>query len=457
MSAEKFGFGELRESELAPGASAMNLFEPEPMESRIHERKPCQAKPTSGIQGTGPFEIYIASEKKSFIDPSSFRINAQFKIRTVNSATKAVEDLPAIPADLKTIKVAPINLMTKGVFKDIECELESQKVSLNASNTYAIKAYTSTVLSYGSDAVRNHLRCSYWKKDTPGEYNDLKKNFGAQARYKYIAGSRMVTMCDNLHTELTTTNRYILPAVNIKFKFIIENPSSFLITDDLTSEYLIEFHDFYLTYDRVLLKEQVHNEIERTLQSKAAIYPITRTEIRTKGFATGLSSIEWNNAYQGKLPDQVGIFMNTQEAADGKATKNIFNFENFGMVESSLIVNSRRIPAVPIKYDFANEECISAFRHLFDNTGTDLSNAPALIDYQDFMGGFSAIIHDLTTDRCALYHSHEKQEGSISLDIKLKEPSTAAINVYLIAIYKDHFFISGPNENRRVSLVYPTN
>ena len=455
MASEKFGFGGLRESELSPGASPLNLFDPEPMETRIHERKPCQAKPTSGIQGTGPFEIYIASEKKSFIDPSSFRINAQFKIRKVNPTTKAVTDLAPV-TELKDIAVAPVNLFTKSIFKDIEVELESQKISLNASNTYAIKAYTTTVLSYGTDAVRSHLRCSYWEKDTPGQYEKLGTNLGAQARYSYIAGSRMVTMCDNLHTELTTTNRYILPAVNIKFKFIVEHPSSFLITKDLNTEYVIEFHDFYLTYDRVLLKEAVHNEIEKQLQSKAAIYPITRTEIRTKGFATGLSSIEWNNAYQGALPDQVGIFMNTQEAADGKASKNIFKFDDFGMVESSLIVNSRRIPAVPIKYDFANKECISAFRHLFDNTGTDISNAPSLIDYEDFMGGFTAIIHDLTTDRCALYHAHEKQEGSISLDIKLKEPSTVAINVYLIAIYKDHFFISGPNENRRVSLVYPT-
>lgn len=455
MPSDKAGFAGLQESEGA-AASPIDLFEPEPMESRIHERKPCQAKPTSGIQGTGPFEIYIASEKKSFIDPTSFRFNAQFKIREINSTSKALSDLPASPDDLKTIAVAPVNLLTKSIIRATEVELESTKISLNASNTYPIKAYTSTMLSYGHDAVRSHLRCSGYIKDTPGEYEDLAKNLGAQARYKMIAGSRMVQVCDNIHTELTTTNRYIVPAVNIKFKFIIENPSNFLITKDTSKEYVIEFHDMYLTYDRVLLKEQVHNEIERQLQSKAAIYPITRTEIRTKGFATGLTSIEWNNAYQGTLPDQVGIFMNTQEAADGKANKNIFNFQNFGMVESSLIVNSRRIPAVPIQYDFANGDCITAFRHLFDNTGTDISNAPTLIDYEDFLNGFTAIIHDLTSDRCALYHAHEKQEGSISMDIKLKEPTTAAINVYLIAIYKDHFFISGPNENRRVSLVYPT-
>lgn len=453
---ERFGFGGLQESENAASDSPLNLFSPEPMEARIRERKPCQAKPTSGIQGTGPFEIYIASEKKSFIDPSSFRINAQIKIKQIDKTTKAVTDIPATPEDLGGITVAPVNLFSKAIFKDIEVELESQKISLNASNTYAVKAYTTTVLSYGTDAVRNHLRCSYWEKDTPGKYDSTADNVGAQARYKTIAGSRMVHICDNLHTELTTTNRYILPAVNIKFKFIIEDPSSFLLTKTLDTEYVIEFHNLYLTYDRILLKEEYHNQIEKELESRAAIYPITRTEIRTKGFATGLSSLEWNNAYQGTLPDQVGIFMNTQEAADGKANKNIFNFQHFGMVESSLIVNSRRIPAVPIKYDFDNKECVNAFRHLFDNTGTDISNAPSLIDYEDFLGGFTAIIHDLTTDRCALYHAHEKQEGSISLDIKLKEPSTAAINVYLIAIYKDHFYISGPNENRRVSLVYPT-
>lgn len=453
---ERFGFGALLENGEEAPISSLNLFAPEPQESRIRERKPCQAKTTSGIQGTGPFEIYIAPEKKSFIDPSSFRINAQFKVKKINSTSKESEALDGIPAAGSSYAVAPVNLLSKSIFKDIEVELESQKISLNASNTYAIKAYTATALSYGRDAKESHLRCSYWEKDTPGKYDALADNVGAKNRYKTIAGSRMVHVCDNIHTELTTTNRYIVPAVSIKFKFIIENPSSFLIAKDTNTEYTLDFYSFYLTYDRLVLKEEVHNAIEKQLETKAAIYPITRTEIRTKGFATGLSSIEWNNAYVGTLPDQVGIFMNLQEAADGKLDKNIFNFQHFGMVESSLIVNSRRIPAVPIQYDFANNDCMSAFRHFFDNNGTDISNAPCLMGYEDFLNGFTAILHDLTTDRCALYHGHEQQEGAISLDIKLKAPTTEAVNVYLVAIYKDYIFISGPSENRRVSLYYPT-
>jgi hypothetical protein len=446
-------FAGLQESEVQQDTAVLDVFAPEAIEAKIDRRIPCQAKPTAGIQGTGPFEIYLPSERSTFIDPASFRINGQFKILQVDSMTRV---RTALPAAENGEPCHPSNLLTKSIFKDVIVEAHGQRLSINSSHTYAVKAYVTTCLSYGRDAAAGQLRCSYYLKDTPGQQDNFTDNAGGQKRYKFIQSSRAVEICDNIHTELTTTNRYLVPGVDFKFKFIIEDTSTFLTSPTDEYEFAIEFQDLYLTYDRVLLKEDVHESIERGLSSQPAIYPITRTEIRCKGFATGLTTLDWNNAYQGILPEQIVVCMNLQEAADGKATKSLFNFHHFGMTEMSLIVNSMRKPATPLKFNFPAKECLTAYRHFFDNCGVDISNLPALIEYEDFLAGSTIIPFDLTTDKSAHYHGHEKKEGTVSIEIKLGSATTQAINMYVLCVYRDYFYVYGNYDNRKVSLTYPS-
>ena len=451
---ERYGFGGLQESETMARSDSLDLFAPEPVEGRTLDRKPCQAKPTSGVSGPGPFQVVLPSEKFSYIDPASIRIVGTFKIRRLN-AGREVSDLPDDDVD-----VVPVNLFTKSLFKDIEVELENQKISLNSSNTYGIKGYVSTVLSYGKDAAEGHLACSGWHKDTAGKLDDFAANTGGRERAVFISKSKLFSFADNLHTELTTTNRLITPGITMKLKFIIEEPDVFLITKEATTgEHKIEFHDFYVTYDRILLKESEHAAKEKQLIAAPAIYPYTGTEIRTKGISPGLHSIEWYSAFTGSLPEQVVVCMNSQDAADGAREKNIFNFQKFNMKTCSLIVNSRRLPGVPLEFhDPETHYETITYRHFTDNIGIDISNAPSLITQKEYMGdnGFCIIPFDLTTDRCALFHGHEKKEGSIALDIKLDTALTTAVNVYMIFIYKDYFYITGAPEARKVHLLYPT-
>jgi len=444
-------------------STALSLFDPPIEEGRIRERRPCQAKPISGIQGDGPFDIVIPSEQKSFIDPVSFRLNAKVCIKKIDSA-RIRTTIPKLASNAyNTATVVPVVQFTKGIVRYCSVRVGDKQISYNNSPTYGVKAFVHTSTSYGKDAANGHLRCSLWKADTAGKHDDFDNNLKGLSRYAYINGSKIVTICDNIHTELTTTGRYIVPGVDVKMRFVMEDPSHFLIVKEegsagakTASDYVMEVLDFYVTYDRIILREFAQAEIEKTILSTPAIYPIVRTEIRTKGFATGLSSIEWHNAYQGNIPEQVFVLMNTQEAADGKKTVNKYNFQHFNMKNFSLIVNSQRYPALPLEFNFDNEvDCIAAFRHFFDNIGVDISNAPTLIDYKEYTQGNTIVAFDLTGDRCALFHGHEKTDGNVSLEIKLRTPTTEAINVYLVCTYRDNFYIHGASDARKVSLTKP--
>ena len=436
-------------------SQSFGIFNREPVDDIIIDRRQCEAQTSSGIQGSGPFEIIIHSEKKTYIDPTSIRVNASFRIRKKNASTKALENIENTPTAVKDITVAPINQLSKSIFKSVEVELENTPISLNASDSYAVESYISTMLSYNKSAVNKSLRCSYFVKDTPGEYDNLETNVGAQERSKWLVGSPPITVCDSVNTELTSSSRYIVPGVSIKFRFIVDKPAAFLITKLKTDEYAIEFNDISITYDRVLIREELHNQMEKELLVTPARYVVGRNEIRTKAFPTGLTSLQWNNAYQGTLPDAVGIFMNSLEAADSEPTKNIFNFQHFGMNECSMWVNSRKVTAKDLAYDFTGKDVIRAFRHFWDNVGDAPGMDGSMVEYADFLDGFCCAMFDLTGNRTAMYRNHFQPEGTISVDIKLKTASSEPINMYFIAFYKEEFFIYGPNENRRVSFTKP--
>lgn len=439
--------------------NALELFEPDPIETVLRERRHCISKPTTTIQGSGPIEVIINGERRSFIDTASIRVNASFQVKRLNENQVPI-NIPAVTAQAP-IDVYPVNLLSRSVFKDVECELDSTKISLNASNTYGIKSYLTTLISYGDESSKGLLQTSYFNKDTPGKFDTFADNAGGQARHSFIKESKVVHICDNIYTELTSTNRYLVPGVDVKFRFLMESPSVFLVSkrpeqNAAAPNHVIVFHDFNITYDRIFVKDNELADIEKSLAVEPAIYPITRSEIRTKGFAGGLSSIEWNNAYQGVLPETVIVAMNTQTAADGNQFENIYNFQHFTMKDMTLIVNSKRMPATPLRFDFERQEARQAYRHFFDNIGIDITNSPTLMTYEDFLGGSTLIPFDLTNDRCAMYHGHEKQEGTISIELHLRQNLEQPINMYCICIYRDHFYIMGTVDNRRVSTTYPT-
>ena len=143
----------------------------------------------------------------------------------MNTSFEVKEISPAKELSNITGGVYPINLFSKCIFKDIEVELESQKISLNASNTYPVRSCITTILSYGQDAANGHLDCSYWAKDLAGAQDRFNDNAKGKLRAAFIEGSKMVYTSNNIHTELTSTSSYIMPGVNIKLRFIIENLS----------------------------------------------------------------------------------------------------------------------------------------------------------------------------------------------------------------------------------------
>ena len=460
---EREGFGYLQESAKDATLSSLDLFSPDPVETKIKERICCSLRPVTSIDAGGPYRFRVPGERNSYIDGTSFRINTKFCIKRINPANRQLENIPAAAG--AAALVYPVDMMSSFLWKNVETKLNHTEISNNSSNTYGIKAALTTYLSYPESAQNSLLRASFAKKDTTGAKENIAANVNAQARAAWISESKTVETSDPIYTELTSTDKFITPGVEIEFLFTEENINKLLIVvqqfvgagEDAVAQalhnYKLVFSELVLTYDRIILKDLMSAAYSELLLKTPAIYPYTVTDIRTKTFDDGQQTARWDNCYAGKIPDQILICMNKTQAADGVATRDILNFERFNIEQMILTVNSKAIPSEHLK--FGEDDCIRAYRWFCDNSGVGTSTAPTMITYEDFKNGMFIVPYDLSGDRCALYHTHEKKIGNISLEVNFREDLEQKINIYFVSVYRSNFYISGPEGNRKVEREFP--
>lgn len=462
---EREGFGFFQESAKDATLSALDLFSPDPVESKIKERITCSLRPVTSIDAGGPYRFRVPGERNSYIDPTSFRINTEFQIKLVNANTRALENIPAAAG--ANVIVYPVDMMSTFLWKNVETRLNHTLISNNSSNTYGIKAALTNYLSFPTDAQPCLLRAGFANKDLAGEKENIENNTSAQTRATWISESKVVQTSDPIYTELTSSDKFITPGVEIDFLFTEESPTKFLVSVQEYGEaagnaaapalalptYKLVFNELILTYDRIFLKDMMAAAYAELLLKTPAIYPHTITDIRTKTFDDGQQTARWDNCYVGKIPDQILICMNKTAAADGVATRDILNFERFNAEQINLTVNSRAIPSEHLR--FGENDCIRAYRWFCDNTGIGTSTAPTMITYEDFKNGMFIIPYDLSGDRCALYHTHEKKVGNISLEVNFRENLANKINIYFVTVHRSNFYISGPETNRKVDRDMP--
>lgn len=453
------GIGNLVKDFDVAQSSYTDLFSKEMIENGIIHRRDCIARPIA-LNNDGPMQIEIPREGDYFLDPSSIRINADFCIKKLVKNAGAPVALNADDAG----KMCPVNLFTKAMFENIDVYINQTKVSLVSTPAYPIKCFIETVCSYGNDAAEGHLLASYYYKDKGKWKENLENNRAArQERHQFIAESSNVEMCDTVHTEITTLNRLLPPGLDIQFMFYLNSPSLYLqskppVADGngripVADTFVVEFKDFYLSYDRVALEPSLFNSIESKLsRNEKAIFPITRSIVKTKNVPAQQLDILWQNLYSGQLPETIIIAMLDTEAKNGNLHKNYFNFQDFNMSSIQLRVNSRAIPSMPLKLDCLNKRAYRAYRHFCDNIGIENSNLPCLVTYEDFCEGSTLIPFDLTPDKAATQHNHEKQTGNIELDIKFREALEQGITVFALCVFNDKFLITGPRMNREVIL-----
>ena len=157
------------------------------------------------LKGDGPItairdsddtiEFKIAETDSGYIDSNSF---IRVKAKIVNAEGEALG---------ATADVAPVNFWLYALFSQLDMTLKDILVT-TSNNTYPYKAYTETLLSFGTESKQSQLTATMWYKDR-NNFSLDQLNKGYIKRKALAHESHLIDMMGKLHLDLMFQDRIL--------------------------------------------------------------------------------------------------------------------------------------------------------------------------------------------------------------------------------------------------------
>ena len=164
--------------------------------------------------------------------------------------------------------VAPVNNWIHDIFSQVDVCLNNTLVT-PSSNTYPVRAYVDTVLSYGAEAKNTQLTSQLWYKDTAGHMDATTVyggNTGLVERRRYIAESRVVEMMSRLHVDLFLQDRFLLNVASVKIRLIPSKDAFSLMAGGQNPDYTVQIVDDVLFARKAVLSQTIQMAHVRALE-----------------------------------------------------------------------------------------------------------------------------------------------------------------------------------------------
>lgn len=160
----------------------------------------------------------------------------------------------------------------------------------------------------------------------------------------------------------------------------------------------------------------------KMLEKHNALYPYTKVECRSQSIATGSTSFNWENLFQGKRPNKVVIGFVKSKALNGDYTTNPFNFENCGIQHLALYSDGLPVGGQPLKLDFTNgAKVIRSFTNLLLYAGKWRRNEGNSLDRNHFISGSTLFAFQLEPE---FFHHGQyltlMKYGNVRLEVQFK-------------------------------------
>ena len=158
----------------------------------------------------------------------------------------------------------------------------------------------------------------------------------------------------------------------------------------------VSFQEVTFCLRKVQLSPQKFQSIQQRLEKTPALYPINHVEIKTHSVAQGLSSLNWENAILGQIPNRAFVAMTENVAFTGSYTKNPFLFKHNHLTSAGAYVNDKSIPANPITLNIQSGDFLDCDRSLFTTTRKINRDEEIGITRNEYKDGFSLFDFDLS-------------------------------------------------------------
>ena len=432
----------------------LSLFALPPTETGVDRKYYVDYRPVSQlVDETSPIEFNFGGESVDMIDFKHSTLHIKVKLLTHDKN----------PVNESTC-VAPVNQLLYSMWEKVDITLQG-KLMTHTMGSYPYTSYLKNILCLGAD--NNHLETVGFKLDSghmdaagllpkknPEDLDEKREyNEGAKDRGAWFYDGKSFEMEGPLLADVCQIERYLLNNTEVGIKLYRSRPSFALMAKDNENEFRIVIEDIYFKACYVKPSPGVLLGHSKVLEDgHKALYPYTKTELRSFNIPQGFQDTYLDNVFQGIVPSRVVIGMTSSAARNGAYNKNPYYFKPYDIREIGLSVDGVYRPSQPTKVNFTEgQNFVSAYRNFMSCMKTSANDVGVtLLDYKD---GFTLFSFRLDEDREV--HDPEKslatiKHGSVRIHMVWGTPLPETVSVVVYAEYPSLFQI---DKTRKVTLV----
>jgi hypothetical protein len=381
------------------------------------------------------FEFVIPSEGHEYTFLPMTRLEGEIEIKKSNNNAIANTDW-----------IAPINLISSALFRQVECEVNGVQVADLTSPTYHYKAYLETLITYGFDAKNTHLQAALYYPDTPGSEETYTTDCPSfkKRRDWIVAHGNKLYFSTPIFVDFFQSKRFLIPGPTIKLKFL-KNEDKFCLLS-ATDAWKIKINNLKISTRKLKIHNEIVQKHREILLKQPALYPIKQSKIKTYVIASGQSAKTLSGVFRGKLPTKAVFGFVNSDAFNGSFSKNPWLFHHYDVNYVGFLINGTPYPAHVLQPDFDTGKCVREYRHFLDNVGISHENESNCIDLDTYMKNSALFAYDLSGDLCNGYHKHPTDTGFVDIELHFKTALPDNITVVIYATYDETVEIDGQGQ-----------
>ena len=376
--------------------------------------------PISKLDDNGPIQFNIENTTEKFIDLANIYLKVKVRIEKSDGHVLEQDEV-----------VVPVNYIFGSAFSQVDVALGGTVIS-TSNNTYAYRAYLETLLNYGLDAKSSQLEMGLYKKETIIE--NPTENSAIAERVEYFKGSRVVEISGRIHSDIFHQGRFVPNVLPLKITLHRNKPAFMLLTNIDNPAYKFVFVEAVLSLRKVQLTHHKFIEIQKSLESVPVLLPINRVDVRAHSVAAGLSSLNWDNVFQGQWPNRVFVGMVDNDLFTGTYKKNPFNFKHQNLSKIACLVNGESLPGQPLKMNFNRDHFLDGYKSLFVSTGKINRDEGINIKRSEYKYGYTLFGFDISPSTCNGGHQEPIKRGTLRLELEFQQ---ALANTITVLLYSD--------------------
>lgn len=427
--------------------------------------------PTFGKSGKGTIQFNIPGTGNQYTDLAKTDLYVRLSIKKPNGEN--------FEQDVNTQTAIPINNVLHSLFSMVDVKLNQTLVSTSGTN-YMYKAYIENLLNFNEAAKKIQLQMVGFTNEKGNmdecDPDEDPYNYGLLERFslfkavstKYTLDKdgkvalterqkakkdlgELVPNPDEVYNDPTSVefmgplladicnqDRSILNGVDIDIKLFPNRDDFRLITFPDGKEAIIEIEDIRLNVCKVSVASETILGIEKVLLKMPAMYPLSRTEVRTFNIPQGSYGDTIEDMFQGEVPSRMIVGMVSSEAYSGSYNTNPFRFQHFNIANLGFYVDGEPSPRAPYEFDFKGGQYIQGLQSVYRVLGKWMENTDIGITRESYVQGNT--LFGIDADPTGSYNMSyvgKSQSGRTRLFLRFHKPLSEPVTLIAYAVFPE--------------------